>query len=74
MTSPNFLTPAEVVERWDNAVTTGTLANWRTRGEGPPFTKFGARVRYPLPELKAWEAKNLHNDNAGQTGTKEEAA
>lgn len=70
-TQPNFLTPAQVVERWDGAVTIGTLANWRTRKEGPPFQKFGTKVRYPLAGLKAWEAANQHlvpaasNDNTG---------
>jgi hypothetical protein len=29
----------------------GTLRNWRWRGTGPPFHKFGAAVRYELGEL-----------------------
>lgn len=59
------LTPAEVVTRWNGAVTTGTLANWRAKGRGPAFIKFGSRVRYPLAKLQQWEIKNLHasNDN-----------
>ena len=61
------LTPAEVARRWNDAVTVGTLANWRSKREGPPFVKFGSRVRYPLEKLIAWEAKNEHlvpaNDN-----------
>lgn len=68
---PKYLTPAQVVDRWDSAVTTGTLANWRVRKEGPPFQKFGARVRYPLDGLVQWEAANRHqlgNDNT-QAGT-----
>lgn len=66
---PNFLTPAQVVTRWNDAVTTGTLANWRSNGKGPPFQKFGSRVRYPLDKLVAWEDANQHamgkpaNDN-----------
>lgn len=62
---PKYLTPAQVVERWDGAVTSGTLANWRVRKEGPPFQKFGTRVRYPLDGLVKWEAANRHqaNDN-----------
>jgi len=59
------LTPAEVVARWNGAVTVGTLANWRAQGKGPAFIKFGSRVRYPLAKLEQWEAKNLRaaNDN-----------
>ena len=31
-----------------------TLRNWRLRGVGPGFYKFGAAVRYNTAELKAW--------------------
>lgn len=59
------LTPAEVVTLWNNAVTVGTLANWRSKGKGPPFIKYGTRVRYPLAGLEAYDAANLRagNDN-----------
>lgn len=62
-----YLTPAELAKRWGGAVTTGTLANWRSKGSGPSFAKFGSRVRYPLAKVVAWETANLHlvgsNDN-----------
>lgn len=62
-----YLTPAELARRWGGAVTTGTLANWRSKGSGPAFAKFGSRVRYPLARVQEWEAANLHlvgsNDN-----------
>lgn len=60
-----YLTPSQLSERWNGAVTTGTLANWRSKGSGPAFAKFGSRVRYPLARVAAWEAVNLHgaNDN-----------
>ncbi|AWM87340.1 AlpA family transcriptional regulator [Microvirga sp. 17 mud 1-3] len=59
------LTPAEVVARWGAAVTVGTLANWRAQGKGPPFIKFGSRVRYPIRQLEQWESAHLRaaNDN-----------
>lgn len=63
------LTPAEVVQRWNDAVTVGTLANWRTQGKGPPFIKFGSRVRYPLAKLEQWEAGNLRAANDNQPNT-----
>ena len=34
--------------------TVGTLAIWRHRGEGPPFTRFGRRVLYRGDDLNAW--------------------
>ena len=58
-----YLTPAQLVLRWDGAVTTGTLANWRSKGEGPAYSKFGSRVRYPIAKVIAWEEKNLRGDN-----------
>lgn len=73
-TEPKFLTPAQVVERWDGAVTTGTLANWRTRGEGPAFQKFGTRVRYPVDALVAWETANRQQPaNSNQADSKSAA-
>ncbi|MEE7478504.1 helix-turn-helix domain-containing protein [Methylobacterium hispanicum] len=50
-----FLTPAEVAARWENRVCTRTMANWRTQGNGPRFTKIGGRVLYPLKDIEAWE-------------------
>lgn len=64
--APTFLTPAEVSKRWNGAVSTGTLANWRSAKTGPTYQKFGSRVRYPLLALMKYEAKNEQlaaNDN-----------
>lgn len=65
MEAIRYLTPHQLTLRWNGAVTTGTLANWRSQGKGPGFSKFGSRVRYPLSKVEAWEAKNLvgANDN-----------
>ena len=64
---PQFLTAAEVSQRWGGAVSTGTLANWRTQGKGPGFVKLGSKVRYPITQIEAWEAANMvraaANDN-----------
>ena len=32
-----------------------TLQNWRTKGEGPKFTKFNRAVRYRLRDIVAYE-------------------
>lgn len=60
-----YLTPQELVDRWNNAVTTGTLANWRNKGKGPAYTKFGSRVRYKLDSVISYEQQNMigANDN-----------
>lgn len=67
MSQAQKLSPREVSQRWGNAITTGTLANWRAQRKGPPFQKLGAKVVYPIESLEAWEAKNMHlvpaNDN-----------
>lgn len=63
------LTSAEVVKRWNGAVTTGTLANWRAKGKGPAFIKFGSRVRYPLAQLEHWENLNLRASNDNENST-----
>lgn len=55
------LTPEELSARWKGRITVGTLANWRSRGYGPGFTKVGARVLYPLESVITWE-KAQHND------------
>jgi len=57
-TAVTYLTPQELVQRWNGAVTTGTLANWRNKGRGPDYTKFGSRVRYSLAKVKKFEEKN----------------
>ena len=55
----NFLTPKELSERWGERISTRTLANWRsTQGGGPPFTKIGGAVLYPLDKIIEWESRN----------------
>lgn len=59
-----FLTPAEAAERC--RVKIGTLNNWRHLKKGPPFSKRGAKVVYPLDKLEAWEAANDNKDDENQ--------
>ena len=57
MNSPaHYLTPAELVTRYKNAITLRTLANWRCSGDGPSYTKIGGRVLYPAEAVTKWEA------------------
>jgi hypothetical protein len=57
------LLPKEAAERM--RISVGTLANWRTRGEGPKYIKFGRKVLYPLPEIEAFEASHMRSSTAG---------
>lgn len=50
-----FLTPVEVSERYSGAIDVRTLANWRSVGKGPPFTKIGGKVLYQFDSLIEWE-------------------
>lgn len=65
-----YLRPNDLNERWGGAVTIGTLANWRSQGQGPDFVKFGTRVLYPLDKVEAWEVAQLRgmNDNVKGNG------
>lgn len=65
MSTGDYLTPSQLVTRWNDAVTTGTLSNWRSQGRGPSFVKFGRSVRYPLAAVQAHEAANTHAKASG---------
>jgi hypothetical protein len=51
------LTPDEVVARWRHRVNKKTLANWRSLGTGPRFTRIGNRILYPLTAIMSYEEK-----------------
>jgi hypothetical protein len=53
-----YITPLMLVTRWGGAIGEPTLRNWRHEGRGPPYTKVGARVVYPLVALIEWEKSN----------------
>lgn len=60
-----YLTPAELVDRYKRTITIRTLANWRSTGEGPRYTKIGGRVLYPLEGVKQWEESRTLGVKAG---------
>jgi hypothetical protein len=55
---PHYLTAHEVAERIGLKVR--TLANWRSdpRRPGPPFHKFGNRIRYVFTDVLEWEKRH----------------
>lgn len=61
-TSPRLsdsLTIDELVERWKGLIKRQTLANWRSKGQGPSYQKIGGRVLCPLPEIERYERELL---------------
>ena len=46
------LTPLQVSDRTGLALQ--TLANWRSKSQGPPTMKIGRLVRYPEDSLDLW--------------------
>ena len=60
-----YLTPAELVARYKATITIRTLANWRSTGEGPAYTKVGGRVLYPLDAVINWERQRTLGVKAG---------
>lgn len=58
MSEKKFLTPQELSQRYGGRITVRTLANWRTQGAGPPFSKIGGAILYPAERLAEWETRN----------------
>ncbi|WP_229656226.1 helix-turn-helix domain-containing protein [Burkholderia pseudomallei] len=52
-----FLTPKEVSDRYGGRIAIGTLANWRSAGTGPTFSRIGGKILYPLDAIVEWERK-----------------
>ena len=50
--------------------TRGTLAQWRCRGEGPPYIQYGNRILYGGRDLNAWlDSHIIHPTNAAGVRT-----
>jgi phosphatidylserine decarboxylase len=56
--NPGFMTPDQLIERWQGQVASATLASWRSRNSGPPYVKVGGRVLYKAADVEAWEERN----------------
>jgi hypothetical protein len=57
------LTENQLADRWRNSPR--TLQGWRQQGKGPRYLKIGTRVLYPIEEVEAYEAANLHINTNG---------
>jgi len=56
------LTSQELAERL--RMSPGTLQNWRTKGFGPSYIKFGKHVLYPISLVETWENSYLKGNTA----------
>ena len=54
----HYLTPEELVARWSDRISLGTLANWRSQEKGPRHVNLGG-ILYALDEVEKYEAMNL---------------
>ncbi len=68
MHEKKFLTPDELSARWEGRITVRTLANWRSQGMGPPFSKLGGAVLYPVDKLLEWEGRNTVSSTSQYRG------
>ncbi len=50
------ITPTEVAERY--GLNKGTLANMRSKKEGPPYVKIGKKILYKVIDLEKWLFEN----------------
>lgn len=57
-----YFTPADLVARYMGKVSERTLANWRSAGTSPPFTKIGGRILYPIEGVIDWEKRRTVNN------------
>lgn len=59
-----YLTPTELVSRYNGAVSLKTLANWRVSGTGPAYTKVGGKILYRLDKIEEWERSRTMQSTA----------
>lgn len=62
-----YLTPSQVSERYNKAVSASTLKQWRYKKTGPTYTRVGRNVVYPLSLLLEWEKVNTVGDKVGDS-------
>lgn len=64
MPDSQFITPEDLIERYKGRISIKTLANWRTKGGGPSYTKIGGKIMYPLSAVLEWEKLRTYGSTA----------
>ncbi len=64
MPSGTFFTPEELIARYKGRISVKTLANWRTKGGGPEYTKIGGKIMYTLAAIVEWERRRTYGSTA----------
>lgn len=59
-----YFTPQELADRFKGTVSVRTLANWRSAGTSPPFTKIGGRILYPKQSVYEWEQRRTVSETS----------
>jgi predicted DNA-binding transcriptional regulator AlpA len=57
-----LLTPREMAKHLQ--CSERKLERHRLMGDGPPFVKIGAAIRYPLSELEKWLTERTHRSTS----------
>jgi predicted DNA-binding transcriptional regulator AlpA len=59
-----LMSPEDLAER--EGVPLGTVYQWNSRGDGPPYMRIGRFVRYRLADVVTWEnGRYAERDNGG---------
>ena len=66
----DFFTPQDLHNHWCGRISLGTLANWRSTGSGPSFTKIGGAILYPREAVFNWERANTVESTAEYSASK----
>jgi predicted DNA-binding transcriptional regulator AlpA len=56
-TNEQWLSRQDLADRYGLPVK--TLAQWASKGTGPPYARMGRHVRYRLSDVTAWESARL---------------
>ncbi len=66
----NHITQGQLADRW--GISRSSLERWRVEGIGPAFLKIGAKVRYRLEDIEAYERSSIRKSTSACTSGENE--
>ena len=69
MPDREYITPEELVARYKGRISVKTLANWRTKGGGPEYTKIGGKIMYCMTHVINWERMRTYAATAKRSAS-----